>query len=80
MWIFVNCLIDNPAFDSQSKDNMTLVQKKFGSTAKMSAKFMTACSKCGIADAVQGWMNYKEKEKIDNYFSGSKTAKIKGFI
>jgi len=24
MWIFVNCLIENPTFDSQTKENMTL--------------------------------------------------------
>ena len=24
IWLFVNCLIENPAFDSQTKENMTL--------------------------------------------------------
>jgi DNA topoisomerase-2 len=30
MWIFVNCLIVNPTFDSQTKENMTLQAKSFG--------------------------------------------------
>lgn len=30
MWIFVNCLIENPTFDSQTKEHMTLQQKSFG--------------------------------------------------
>ena len=29
--IFVNCLVENPAFDSQTKENMTLKQSAFGS-------------------------------------------------
>ena len=29
--VFVNCLIENPAFDSQTKENMTLKQSAFGS-------------------------------------------------
>ena len=24
IWLFVNCLVENPAFDSQTKENMTL--------------------------------------------------------
>ena len=31
MWIFVNALIVNPTFDSQTKENMTTVTKNFGS-------------------------------------------------
>lgn len=30
MWVFVNCLIVNPTFDSQTKENMTLQSKNFG--------------------------------------------------
>jgi len=40
MWLFVNCLIENPSFDSQTKENMTLQQKSFGSTCSLSDKFI----------------------------------------
>lgn len=40
MWVFVNCLIENPTFDSQTKENMTLQQKNFGSTCPLSDKFI----------------------------------------
>lgn len=40
MWIFVNCLVENPTFDSQTKENMTLQQKSFGSTCPLSDKFI----------------------------------------
>ena len=31
IWIFINCLIENPTFDSQTKEYMTLKQSSFGS-------------------------------------------------
>ena len=40
LWVFVNCLIENPSFDSQTKENMTLSQKSFGSTCELSEKFI----------------------------------------
>lgn len=44
MWIFVNALIENPTFDSQTKENMTLQVKNFGSTCQLSEKFIKAVS------------------------------------
>jgi len=41
MWVFVNCLIENPSFDSQTKENMTLQAKSFGSKCSLSDKFIT---------------------------------------
>lgn len=40
MWLFVNCLVENPTFDSQTKENMTLQAKSFGSTCSLSDKFI----------------------------------------
>jgi DNA topoisomerase-2 len=31
LWVFVNALIDNPAFDSQTKESLTTRQASFGS-------------------------------------------------
>lgn len=44
MWVFVNCLINNPTFDSQTKEHMTLQAKSFGSKCALSDKFITAVS------------------------------------
>ena len=38
LWVFVNCLIENPAFDSQTKENMTLRAKAFGSQCDLGEK------------------------------------------
>lgn len=39
MWVFVNSLIENPTFDSQTKETMTLQSKSFGSKCEVSDKF-----------------------------------------
>lgn len=31
LWLFVNCLIENPAFDSQTKETLTTKPANFGS-------------------------------------------------
>ena len=40
LWVFINCLIENPSFDSQTKENMTLRAKAFGSTCDFTDKFI----------------------------------------
>jgi DNA topoisomerase-2 len=40
MWIFVNALIENPTFDSQTKETMTLPASKFGSKPTISEDFL----------------------------------------
>uniref|UniRef100_A0A8C1LDJ0 DNA topoisomerase 2 n=1 Tax=Cyprinus carpio TaxID=7962 RepID=A0A8C1LDJ0_CYPCA len=42
VWVFVNALIENPTFDSQTKENMTLQTKSFGSKCTLSEKFIRA--------------------------------------
>lgn len=44
LWVFINCLIVNPTFDSQTKTHMTLQMKSFGSKCTLSDKFVTAVS------------------------------------
>jgi DNA topoisomerase-2 len=40
MWNVVNALIENPTFDSQTKETMTLLASKFGSKPTLSEDFM----------------------------------------
>lgn len=61
MWVFVNCLIENPTFDSQTKENMTLQAKNFGSKCEIKDDFIKKVSKCGLLDKILNWMAYKEK-------------------
>src|SRR6266545_1966697 len=50
MWIFVNALIENPTFDSQTKETLTLPASKFGSKPSLSEDFMKkgAFSSCSL--------------------------------
>ncbi|TKR76464.1 hypothetical protein L596_017594 [Steinernema carpocapsae] len=78
MWVFVNALIENPTFDSQTKETMTLQSKSFGSTCTLSDKFFAAAVKCGIVESVISWVNFKQLEQQDKKCSSKKTSKLKG--
>ena len=38
--VFINCLIKNPTFDSQTKETLTTKSKDFGSTAVLEPAFL----------------------------------------
>ncbi|KAF8604983.1 DNA topoisomerase II [Ceratobasidium sp. AG-I] len=70
MWIFVNALIENPAFDSQTKEWLTLPSSKFGSRPHVSEDFMKKVAKSGIIDNVLNWAKFKadqESKKTDGH-------------
>ncbi|KAF9333109.1 DNA topoisomerase 2, partial [Linnemannia elongata] len=60
MWVFVNCLIENPAFDSQTKETMTLKQSAFGSKFDLSEKFIKDVIKSPIVESVINWAAVKD--------------------
>ncbi|XP_077490321.1 DNA topoisomerase 2-alpha-like [Amblyomma americanum] len=78
LWIFVNCLIENPTFDSQTKENMTLQVKKFGSKCDLSDKFYNQVLKCGVVEAVMSWVSFKAQKQLGQKCSAKKHSKLKG--
>ncbi|KAJ0060186.1 hypothetical protein NL108_004054, partial [Boleophthalmus pectinirostris] len=78
MWLFVNCLIENPTFDSQTKENMTLQQKSFGSTCPLTEKFIKQAITCGIVESVMNWVRFKAQTQLNKKCSAVKHTKIKG--
>ncbi|XP_042643154.1 DNA topoisomerase 2-alpha [Tyto alba] len=78
MWIFVNALIENPTFDSQTKENMTLQAKSFGSTCKLSEKFIKGAIACGIVESILNWVKFKAQSQLNKKCSAVKHTKIKG--
>uniref|UniRef100_A0A672V7P9 DNA topoisomerase 2 n=1 Tax=Strigops habroptila TaxID=2489341 RepID=A0A672V7P9_STRHB len=78
MWIFVNALIENPTFDSQTKENMTLQAKNFGSTCKLSEKFIKGAVACGIVESILNWVKFKAQNLLNKKCSAVKHTKIKG--
>ncbi|XP_012307448.2 DNA topoisomerase 2-alpha [Aotus nancymaae] len=78
MWIFVNALIENPTFDSQTKENMTLQPKSFGSTCHLSEKFIKAAIGCGIVESILNWVKFKAQVQLNKKCSAVKHNRIKG--
>ena len=75
MWVFVNCLIVNPTFDSQTKEQMTLQMSQFGSKASLTDKFKTALAKSGIVESVLAWSKFKQDQQSKSKLSAKKTNK-----
>jgi len=78
MWIFVNCLIENPTFDSLKKEHMTLQLKSISSKAcNLNDDFIKKISKCGIIDKESYIVNSsraaatKAKDKIKKHYDKS---------
>lgn len=71
MWLFINCLIVNPTFDSQTKENMTLQSKSFGSKCEFSQKFISAAASSGIVESVLIWAKLKADKQLVKH-SGKK--------
>lgn len=80
MWVFVNSLIENPTFDSQTKETMTLQSKSFGSKCEATDKFFKSAEKCGLVEAVSSWVKFKEQEQADKKCSSKKSSKIKASL
>lgn len=78
LWVFVNCLIVNPTFDSQTKENMTLQAKSFGSKCSFSEKFINGVTKCGVVEAVMAWARFKQQAQLQSKCASKKHNKIKG--
>jgi DNA topoisomerase-2 len=57
IFLFVNCLIVNPAFTSQTKEQLTTKKSAFGSKCTLTDKFLTAIGK---TDAVQNILNFAQ--------------------
>lgn len=75
--LFLRCDIENPAFDSQTKDFMNTPMAKFGSRCDVSDKFIEKVAKMGVMEAacaITGAKESKAAKKTD----GTKTRRITG--
>jgi DNA topoisomerase-2 len=75
--LFIRCDIENPAFDSQTKDYMNTPSAKFGSKCEVSDKFIEKLAKIGVMDAACAITEVKEN-KAAKKTDGSKTKNIRG--
>ncbi len=77
LMLFIRCDIENPAFDSQTKDYMNTPSSKFGSTTIVSDKFIEKLSKIGVLEGACAITHVKENKNAKKS-DGSKTKTIKG--
>jgi len=75
--VYVNALIVNPAFDSQTKENMTTKHQAFGSTCVVPDKLLKQIEKSGIIDNILSWAKFKQNAELKKK-SGSKRSKLIG--
>jgi len=80
LWVFINCLIENPAFSSQTKEQMTLKASKFGSSCSLSSAFIKeVLDNTGLLDAVVAEAQMKLTTQMDKMASsGSKGKRVLG--
>ena len=80
LMLFVNCSIENPAFDSQTKDFMNTPIPKFGSTCEVSNKFIEKIannSGLGVMDMALSLTQVKDNKDAKKT-DGSKVKSIRG--
>ena len=75
--LFLRCDIENPSFDSQTKDNMNTPSVKFGSTCSVSDSFIEKVAKMGVMDMACSLTEAKETKNAKKT-DGSKTKVIRG--
>ena len=75
--LFIRCDIENPAFDSQTKDFMNTPSSKFGSKCDVSDKFIEKVAKMGVMDAALQITEVKEN-KAAKKTDGIKSKSIRG--
>ena len=77
LMLFLRCDIENPAFDSQTKDCMTLPFGKFGSTCTVSDQFCEKIAKMGVMDQACSVTEAREN-KLAKRTDGAKTRSVRG--
>ncbi|WOK99050.1 DNA topoisomerase 2-like [Canna indica] len=77
LWVFVNALIDNPAFDSQTKETLTTRQGSFGSKCELSEDLLKKVAKSGVVNTLLTWADFKQSKELKKT-DGAKRQRITG--
>jgi DNA topoisomerase-2 len=62
LMVFVNCTIENPSFDSQTKDYLNNAVSNFGSSCEVSSKFIEKLAKMGVMNVACNLTEVKENK------------------
>ncbi len=75
--VFVNSIIENPAFDSQTKVNLTSKKAKFGSSCELEDKIMKKIFDSGLVEGVLNYAQFKENKELKKT-DGTKKGRLTG--
>ena len=75
--IFIKCTIDNPSFNSQTKEFMTTNKDKFGSECIISDKLINHIAKIGIVERAIELYEFKNSKGLKKN-DGKKQNRLKG--
>lgn len=78
MFVFINCLIENPAFTSQTKEQLTTKSSSFGSKATLSEEFLKKVQRTSIVESVQA-IAMRNADKELGRSDGGKKKRITGY-
>lgn len=78
MFLFINCLIENPSFDSQTKENLTLRASSFGSKCVPLDQFVREVVKSTpLVERVVSFSRAKQSAQLKKT-DGTKTSRVTG--
>ena len=77
LMLFVRCDIENPSFDSQTKDFMNTPVAKFGSTCVVSDAFVEKVAKLGVMNTACELTTIKQ-DKTAKKSDGTKSRSVRG--
>lgn len=77
LWVFVNSLIVNPSFSSQTKETLTTPMSKFGSNCDLSEDFIKRLSKTEIVERAKLLKSVHDKSGLLKT-DGKKTKNVRG--
>ena len=75
--VFVNCLVENPTFDSQTKENLTTKPNTFKKDVVLSDQFMKRVEKCGVVESITQLAKFQEGRALQRK-GGTKKSRLQG--
>ncbi|KAF2432921.1 type II DNA topoisomerase [Tothia fuscella] len=75
MFLFLNCQIVNPAFTSQTKEQLTTKASQFGSKPQVTEKFLDQIAKSGVMTNIMHFAD-KKADQLLSKSDGSKRARM----
>ena len=78
--LFLRCDIDNPSFDSQTKDTLTTPSNLFGSTCHVTDTFIKSiCTNLDVMSSACAVSKVRE-DRVAKKTDGTKTSSIRGIV